>query len=643
MNHIEKLFNKYHPSGFNDDDFEDYVYHEVNEEGEVITLELFDSEYDAFPFVNKIGEFIGEFKHLKHLEIDVYDSIFPLNNLQALSDLTALQTISIDCNTEIKDLSFAQNMSNLTSISLFSSAISDLQPLSDKYQLMSISLPNAHIRDISPLRHLSNLTFINFNNNQIDNIDALLHCQKLQSIHADNNQIRSVSVLQNLYDLTTISLSNNQLSNLNDLRYLNKITSLTVNDNQISSIDFLEQLTNITRLFLHNNRISDIDYLKNCPQLRTLNISNNSVGGIAILTGLQDLKELYISNNPIRSIEALQDLPALHTLNASHLGLFINDNFQLKSQLVEADFSHCNLHNIDFLSNQKKLQQLNLSHNQISDINQLKGFNDLLNLKLQSNHIHEVIDIKQFVRLQLIDLRGNSFGNKIFNSTIAPQHSTADNSEEILPAAEAVSMIYLQKLVATAFLQKGDREAALAYYYFDKYSQRQFVRSQFDVRLYLLKQLSKRDSPFVYHLQLKLLKTLDNQFAYTQEELKSKANYLDIILNIKSRFVEKPKTTERLPYYFSNFNGFEDMFLPTLQQLFAEEQEIMKGVFVNPRPNKPKYYQRKTKSDNDTALIVVVTIAIVVLVGISAAAVGTGSVVFIMAIIKLLFYFINKD
>lgn len=598
MSRIETIFNAYCES-VNEvaEDFEDFINFEVNENDEVIALELFDSDYDYFPFVAKIGEFIGEFKHLKHLDIEVDETYFRLNT-QPLCDLTALQTISISCHSGVGDLSFVQKMSNLTSIYMLNTSIHNIQPLADKIHLTSISLPDARVQDITPLRHLSNLRTIDFSFNKIENIDALLHCQKLQSISLDNNQIRSINVLQHLHELHTISISNNQLSDLNPLRYLNKITSLSAYDNQISNVDFLENLTNIKHLNLRNNQIANIDYLKNYTQLSTLDISNN----------------------PIQSIDCLQHLTNLTSLYASNLNLTIKDDFELKSMLIKADFSHCNLRNVAFLTNQKKLRELDLSYNQISDIDGFKGFHDLLTFKLRANNIHKAIDIAQFLRLRFLDLRDNLFANAVFK----------------FPSPK------LQELVANDFLQKGNREAALAYYYFDKYNTRQHIRSQFDIQLYLLKRLSERDSPFVYHLQLKLLKTLNAQPAYTEQARQLSAKRQNIILNIKDRPVEKPTTTERLPYYFANPSGFHDMFLPTMKKLFDEERELLKGVFVPPKPKKPKYYQRKTESKNDTLLIVVITIIVVAFVGIIASTLGAQAALPFMLLAKLIMYIISK-
>ena len=597
MSRIEMIFNAYCESVQVAEDFEDFINYEVNENDEVTALELFDSDYDSFPFVTKIGDFVGEFKHLKHLDIEVNDEYFRLNT-RPLSDLTALQTISISLLSGVDDLSFVQKMHFLRSISISLTAIHDIQPLADKIHLTSISLPSARVQDITALRHLSNLTTIDFSSNKIENIDALLHCQKLQSINLDYNQIRSINVLQHLHELHTISISNNQLSDLNALRYLNKITSLSAYDNQISNVDFLENLTNINHLNLRNNQITNIDYLKNYTQLSTLDISNN----------------------PIQSIDCLQHLTTLTSLYASNLNLTIRDNFELKSILINADFSHCNLRNVAFLANQNRLIELNLSYNQISDIDCFKGFHNLSTFKLRANNIHKVIDIAQFLRLRYFDLRDNPFANAVFK----------------FPSLK------LQELVANDFLQKGNREAALAYYYFDKYNTRQHIRSQFDIRLYLLKRLSERDSPFVYHLQLKLLETLNTQPAYTEQERQLKAKRLDIILNIKDRPVEKPTTTERLPYYFANPSGFHDMFLPTMKKLFDEERALLKGVFVPPKPKKRKYYQRKTESKSDTFLITVITILVVAFVGIIAGTIGAQAALPFMLLAKLIMYIISK-
>ena len=70
MNKLKEIFSHYYSNQGFVDEYQYFISHEVNANNEVISLEIYDSEYQEFPFIHNIGDFIGEFKQLKYLEID---------------------------------------------------------------------------------------------------------------------------------------------------------------------------------------------------------------------------------------------------------------------------------------------------------------------------------------------------------------------------------------------------------------------------------------------------------------------------------------------------------------------------------------------------------------------------------------------
>ena len=653
MKNVQEIFAKFCSNQYLIDNYEQFLSYETNDENEVISLELFDSDYHGdFPFINQLALFISHFKKLKALEIDIWGKI--ITTFQPLSDLQELETIYVASNTEISDLQFVMQMKNLKSIYLQNSNIQDISELANNKKLTYIGLPFSQIQDISSLRDLPELTSINFNNNQISKIDGLQYCPKLQQIYLNNNQIQSIDSLQSLYELTHLSVSNNQISALSALRYLNKIEFLELRNNQISDIDFLDNFKALRNLDVTNNRITQISSIKECHQLTFLRIAENQIENIDFLEANQSLLRLNISKNPIRSVEVLSTLKSVENLFASHINFQISDDFQFQSQLSKLVLSHCQLKKVDFLLNQKKLQQVNLSNNQIENIDGFERLKALQSLNLQNNTITEAIPY-QFLKLAAIDLRGNKFGNQLFGNFSPYYKSSTVHYTDIfqeIAADEKAEIRDLRQLIADNLLAKGEKEAALAAYYFDAAEiYPNTKRNLLDVRIYLLKHLANQNSPFVFTLQERLNQTLRLHFASTDAERELKAYYADLIENIADRNIEKPSMHADFYAYFfyERTLAHEADFAPIVERLFKEEDILVRDILIQSQPKpRTKRYERKTSANDSNEFAgCIVWLALMILLGILMFA-GLipmevlRAMVFVMAIVKLIFYLSEK-
>jgi hypothetical protein len=477
----------------------------------------------------------------------------------------------------------------------------------------------------------------------------LQYCRKLQHIRLNNNEIQSIDSLQNLQELINFSISNNQISDLSALRYLTKIEYLEVSNNQVSEIDFLDNFKKLKNLDISNNRITRISSIKECEALQFLNIAENKIEDIDFLSGGTLLSRLNISKNPIRSVEVLSTLTSLENLTAAYVDFQVSASFQFQSQLKTLILNHCNLKNVDFLSNQKQIEQLKLSNNQISNIDGLENFKQLKSLNLQNNQIIEVIPY-QFVKLVAIDLRGNQFRNQLFGD-FSRYYTHYTHIFEAIKSVEKASIQDLRQIIATDYLQKNEIETALAIHYFDVSSYHSTIsRKLLDVRIYLLKDLSKRNSPFVFNLQQKLLKTLEMHFASTQEERKLKADYLDKILNIEAYKISKPTINSNEFTYFFQYQAknYPIEFHATLEELLVKEKALFSNAIIPPK-NQRKLYERKTTSSDDSSgfagcivwLVLMILLGVLMFAGLIPIEV-LKAMVFVMGIIKVIVHFASK-
>ncbi|WP_310483845.1 leucine-rich repeat domain-containing protein [Chamaesiphon sp. VAR_48_metabat_403] len=107
-----------------------------------------------------------------------------------LADAKLKSVTSLDLYySQISDLQPLAGFNNLTTLDLIGNKISDLQPLAGLKNLTFLSLSKNQIRDIRPLAQLKNLTFLGLSKNQITDIQSLAGLSNLISLKIDENQI----------------------------------------------------------------------------------------------------------------------------------------------------------------------------------------------------------------------------------------------------------------------------------------------------------------------------------------------------------------------------------------------------------------------------------------------------------------------
>ena len=171
-------------------------------------------------------------------------------------------------------------------------------------------------------------------------------------------------------------------------------------------------------------------------------------------------------------------------------------------------------------------------------------------------------------------------------------------------------------------MEKEEYEAALAAYYFDASGYHSTIRRELlDIRLYLLKHLVNRNSPFVFNIQQKMLQTLKMQFASTDSERKLKAEYLDKIRNIEEVIIKTEKINQNQFYYFFQHQkqNYPTEFHAILEKLLAAEKELLKGIIIKTEIGKSRRYEARDSKDDSTLEVVGCVILIVLLIGLFAA------------------------
>ncbi len=233
-----------------------------------------------------------------------------ITDISYVYNLTNLEELNLRKNN-ISDISGLANLTNLKSLALDNNNITDISPLANLTSLESLLLNETNIDDISALSSLSNLRVLQLEDTSLSSLAPLSGLTNLEWLVASSNNLTSLTGLENLTKLTSAHLSNNNISDISALANLTNLDYLLLDINNISDISALANLTNLRRLVAFDNNIVDISPLKNMDKLEYLNLGDNKIIDISSLSNLQELEELYLANNNIANISTLTNLSSL--------------------------------------------------------------------------------------------------------------------------------------------------------------------------------------------------------------------------------------------------------------------------------------------------------------------------------------------
>ena len=227
-----------------------------------------------------------------------------LTDVSALGHLTSLTTLWLRHNL-ISDISPLVNLTNLEELDLRDNFTSDISPLANLTNLEGLNFISNNISDVSALAGLTNLIGLDLSSNNISDVSALAGLTSLEFLALGGNAISDVSALAGLTRLERLGLGGNAISDVSALAGLTNLIILALGENAISDVSALANLTNLVYLALGNNAISDVSALAGLNYLTGLSLSRNTISDISVLSGLTGLKWLYLNYNTIVDISPL--------------------------------------------------------------------------------------------------------------------------------------------------------------------------------------------------------------------------------------------------------------------------------------------------------------------------------------------------
>lgn len=232
--------------------------------------------------------YFSKVPQLKHLHINLLDSLHSTNFYKELSTLQDLETFEVWIDGDsTQELSQLANLRLLKKLNLGRVAtMVDPSFLKELKNLEDLKIMEC-TPDFSDFNFaiLENLQKLAISYSELDNLNPnAFNNPKLESISLDNNKLTSLPSLLELPKLKNLFIENNQLSDVSFLNNnLKNLEQVNFGNNLFKSLEFShEKLPKLKRLYAHYN------------QIEVLN---------ANFTNLKNLEVLYLSNNQIEKIE----------------------------------------------------------------------------------------------------------------------------------------------------------------------------------------------------------------------------------------------------------------------------------------------------------------------------------------------------
>ena len=234
-------------------------------------------------------------------------------SLDGIQNLTGLTSLSM-FDRLITDITPLRQLTNLTSLVLHTNWISDIEPLSGLIKLERLIISENPISDISPLAGLTNLRQLHVHGLYPNQLNYWLAMNDGRDPDVVFNGITDISPLAGLTEMRLLRIHLNSIEDISPLANLTKISQLRIYDNQVKDISALTGLDELVLLWAHGNQIEDIDALSGMHDMQQLSLDDNAISDISALGGMIRMKELFLTNNIIEDIAPLQRLQALEVL-----------------------------------------------------------------------------------------------------------------------------------------------------------------------------------------------------------------------------------------------------------------------------------------------------------------------------------------
>ncbi len=312
-----------------------------------------------------------------------------IRDLTGLQLAMNLQQLVLEDESLIADFSPLEKLPQLTSLSLNGSAVWNVAPLANLTQLKALSLRETAI-DLSFLASLTQLDTLDLSSTGVSDVSPLASLTQLETLDLSSTGVSDVSPLASLTQLQTLNLGSTGVSDVSPLASLTQLETLDLSSTGVSDVSPLASLTQLQTLDLRSTGVSDVSPLASLTQLQTLNLRSTGVSDVVPLANLTQLEKLEINNTGVVDVVPLANLTQLKALNLA--GTDLSDIVPLANltQLEWLDLGSTDVWDVTPFTSLTQLEWLNLTNTDVSDVTSLTNLTQLKVLNLNSTDVADM-------------------------------------------------------------------------------------------------------------------------------------------------------------------------------------------------------------------------------------------------------------
>lgn len=246
--------------------------------------------------------------------LQAYSFYYKINSLNGIEKCQNLQVLAMSLQ-QLSDISNLSSLKRLQSLYLDqNSNIVDITALSNLAELQLLNLQLDNVSDVSPLQNLTKLTFLNLMTNPVTDISSLKGLTNVEQLWFDYAPLSGTSVISGFTKLTLLWMTD---CNLTDISFVSTLTNLNlfhIGGDHVSDLTPLANCTHLVRLYMDRNNVSEISPLEKLTSLNLLDLSLNKITNILPLvnnTGFGKGAAVALTGNPLDNVSVNQYIPAL--------------------------------------------------------------------------------------------------------------------------------------------------------------------------------------------------------------------------------------------------------------------------------------------------------------------------------------------
>lgn len=355
-----------------------------------------------------------------------YDSL----TLDDIKNITSIDALDVSNNKFLRTIEPLGELSNLKTLNLSGSGITDLTPIRNLTGLVELDVSDTQVPDLTPLKYSDKLQRLMVTNTPVNDISILEKMPNLRSLDIGGTGVLDISGLAAIDSLKYLHMDAAPVSDLTPLSSIEGLVELIASRTLVRDLTPLSGLKKLEVLNLDSTYFEDITAFRGLSALRTLSLNYSSVANLRPLNELEHLERIYCDHTGITRIIAddftashpgvliIFDSELLHTWWMSLTAEWRNvlaSAAQVGPQPTKEELARVtNLDSINFSGNiaiqslepLEMLQKLNavvLSNTTVSDLSPLKSHRDIRFLDISGTRVEDLSTARNMRRLKILN------------------------------------------------------------------------------------------------------------------------------------------------------------------------------------------------------------------------------------------------